>query len=137
MMPDHVIPLAASPDPRFYPVVALESLARMYGPDYMRDDQPVFQIPTPSGKFVPLKKQEYIDWLWAHLAGMVLPAADFSVHSFRHGWVQQCILHKPNRALDQLASGHSSKAIKGYAQIPPQCRMAISAKVNRSLAADN
>ena len=133
---DHVIPLAASPDPRFCPVAALESLAKMYGPDYMGDDQPVFQLPTPSGKFVPVKKQEYVDRLRARLDGMGLPSADFSVHSFRHGGVQQCILHEPNRALVQLASGHSSEAIMGYAQIPPHRRMAISAKVNRSLAAD-
>ena len=133
---DHLIPLAASPDARFCPVRALETLARMYGPEYVKEDTPVFLIPTPSGKFVPLKKQEFVDWLRARLASMGLPAEDFSVHSFRHGGVQQCVLNEPNKALVQLASGHSSEAIMGYAQIPPERRMAISAKVNRSLAYD-
>ena len=108
----------------------------MYGPAYMTQDTPVFLILTPSGKFVPLKKQEFVDWLRSRLASMGLPAEDFSVHSFRHGGVQQCILNEPNKALVQLASGHSSEAIMGYAQIPPERRMAISAKVNRSLACD-
>ena len=133
---DHLIPLAASPDSRFCPVRALETLARMYGPEYMSPDTPVFLIPTPSGRFVPLKKQEFVDWLRSRLAAMGLPAEDFSVHSFRHGGVQQCVLNEPNKALVQLASGHSSEAIMGYAQIPPERRMAISAKVNRSLASD-
>ena len=123
-----------SPDPKFCPVRALENLACMYGPEYMSPDTPVFLIPTPSGKFVPLKKQEFGNWLRSRLATMGLPAEDFSVHSFRHGGVQQCVLNEPNKALVQLASGHSSEAIMGYAQIPSERRMAISAKVNRSLA---
>ena len=36
---------------------------KMYGPECMKEDMPVFLIPTPTGKFVPLKKQEYVDWL--------------------------------------------------------------------------
>ena len=131
---EHVIPLAASPDPRFCPVTALKTLAKMYGPENCSPDSPVFLIPTPSGKFVPLKKSEYLAWLRARLADMGLVATDYGVHSFRHGAVQEALLQETNKALVQLASDHSSEAIMGYAQIPPNRRMALSAKVNKSLA---
>ena len=48
--------------------------------------------------------------------------------------VQEALLNKDNRTLVQLASDHSSEAIMGYAQITPDRRMNLSAKVNRSLA---
>ena len=131
---EHVIPLAASPDPLFCPVAALTSLAVMYGPKYMQEDSPVFLIPTPSGEFVPLKKCEYLSWLRSRLTGMGLDASKYGIHSFRHGGVQESLLQESNRALVQLASDHSSEAIMGYAQIPPGRRMNLSAKVNMSLS---
>ena len=131
---EHEVPLAASPDPRFCPVRALMELARMYGPEYVKPEMPVFLIPTPSGKFVPIKKAEFISWLRARLTGMGLKASDYGAHSFRHGGVQEGLLNEDNRALVQLASDHSSEAIMGYAQIPPDRRMSLSAKINRSLS---
>ena len=103
-------------------------------PEYVKPDTPVFLIPTPSGKFVPLKKEEYLGWFRARLTDMGLPAMDYGVHSFRHGSVQEMLLQEENKALVQLASDHSSEAIMGFAQIPPNRRMGLSAKVNRSLA---
>ena len=131
---DHKIPIAASPDPRFCPVRALTGLARMYGPEYLKPDNLVFLIPTPMGRFVPIKKSMFLGWLRARLTGMGLRASDYGVHSFRHGAVQEALLNEDNRALVQLASDHSSEAIMGYAQVPLDRRMALSAKVNRSLA---
>ena len=131
---EHKIPLAASPDPRFCPVRALTDLASMYGPAYVTDDMPVFLIPTPSGRFVPLKKAEYVSWFHARLTGMGLVASDYGVHSFRHGGIQQALLQEQNKALVQIASDHSSEAIMGYCEIPPERRMFLSARVNRSLA---
>ena len=131
---EHIIPLAASPDPRFCPVTALKTLAKMYGPEYVQPCMPVFLIPTPSGKFVPLKKSEYLGWLRSRLSGMGLVAKNYGIHSFRHGAVQEALLNESNKALVQLASDHSSEAIMGYAQIPPNRRMSLSAKVNRSLS---
>ena len=128
------IPLAASPDPRFCPVRALSDLAVMYGPEYMVEENPVFMIPTPSGRFVPLKKSEYVNWLKARLTEMHLVASDYGMHSFRHGGIQQALIHEPNRALVQIASDHSSEAIMGYCAIPADRHMFLSAKVNRSLA---
>ena len=128
------IPLAASPDPRFCPVRALSDLALMYGPEYMSEDSPVFLIPTPAGRFVPLKKSEYVNWLKARLTDMDLDASQYGMHSFRHGGIQQALLQEQNRALVQIASDHSSEAIMGYCVIPADRRMFLSAKVNRSLA---
>ena len=131
---EHEVPLAASPDPKFCPVRALTELAHMYGPEYVVPENPVFLVPTPSGKFVPIKKDEFLGWLRARLSSMGLEASDYAVHSFRHGAVQEALLNEENRALVQLASDHSSEAIMGYAQIPPNRRMSLSAKVNRSLS---
>ena len=131
---EHEIPLAASPDPRFCPVRALMNLAWMYGPEYVKPETPVFLVPTPDGKFVPIKKAEFLDWLRGRLSGMGLDASKYGVHSFRHGGVQEGLLNEDNRALVQLASDHSSEAIMGYAQIPPDRRMSLSAKINRSLS---
>ena len=130
----HEIPLCSSPDPLFCPVRALATLVDMYGPENLTSETPVFLIPTPSGKFVPVKKAEYLGWLRSRLTDMGLPAMDYGIHSFRHGSVQESLLNEDNRALVQLASDHSSEAIMGYAQIPPERRMALSAKVNMSLS---
>ena len=100
----------------------------------MKPENPVFLIPTSSGKFVPLKKSEYLGWFKARLTEMGLDASLYGIHSFRHGSVQEALLQESNKALVQLASDHSSEAIMGYAQIPPDRRMSLSAKVNRSLA---
>ena len=131
---EHEIPLAASPDPRFCPVRALKELVYMYGPDYAKPDSPVFLIPTPAGRFVPIKKSEFLGWLRSRLADMELDPSQYGIHSFRHGSVQEALLNEDNRVLVQLASDHSSEAIMGYAQIPPDRRMSLSAKVNMSLA---
>ena len=129
----HEIPMCASPDPMFCPVRAVAVLADMYGPEFLTPESPIFLIPTPSGRFVPVKKSEYLGWLRSRLTNMGLPATEFGIHSFRHGSIQESLLHEDNRALVQLASDHSSEAIMGYAQIPPERRMALSAKVNMSL----
>ena len=102
----------------------------------MVKSNPVFMIPTPSGRFVPLKKSEYVSWLKARLSDMDLNASDYGMHSFRHGGIQQALLQEQNHALVQIASAHSSEAIMGYCAIPADRRMFLSAKVNRSLADD-
>ena len=65
---------------------------------------------------------------------MGLNASDYGIHSFRHGSISEALVHEDNRVLVQLASDHSSEAIMGYAQIPPERRMALSAKVIMSLS---
>ena len=51
--------------------------------------------------------------------------------------VQEALLHESNRALVQLASGHSSEAILGYAHIPSERRFHLSQKLVASLAANH
>ena len=130
----HLIPLALSDDKKFCPVEALTRLSTMYGPEYLKSSNPVFLIPAPDGSFVPLKKSEYVAWLKKRLTQMGLPAEKYGMHSFRHGSVQQAILHEDNRILVQLASGHSSDAILGYAHVPPERRFRLSQKIVASLA---
>ena len=131
---EHEIPLAASPDPLLCPVLALTELAKMYGPEYVQQDTPVFLVPTPSGRFVPIKRSEFVSWLRGRLTRMGLNASEYGTHSFRRGAVQEFLLNESNKMLVQLASDHSSEAIMGYAQIPVDRRMYLSARVNQSLS---
>ena len=131
---EHDIPIALSSNPKFCPLSTLVGLARMYGPQYLTPDTPIFLVPSPSGGFVPLQKAEYVGWLKARLSQMDLPAGRYGVHSFRHGAVQEAVLHENNRLLIQLASGHSSDAILGYSLIPPERRFHLSKKINAALA---
>ena len=132
---NHEIPVASSSVPRLCPVATLKSLAEMYGPQNLEPSSPVLLIPTQSGTFVPLKKSEFVSWFRARITEMGLPAGRFSVHSFRHGAIQQAVLNENNRILVQLASGHASDAVLGYALIPPERRFQLSRKINSSLAA--
>ena len=131
---NHLIPLAESPVEKFCPVAALTKLASMYRPENLVDGSPVFLVPTDDGSFVPVRKAEYVSWLKARLRQMNLPAERFGMHSYRHGAVQQALLHEDNRILVQLASGHTSEAILGYAHIPPERRFQLSKKLVASLA---
>ena len=117
---NHEIPVAFSPDPRLCPIKTVTTLADMYGPENLDPASPVLCIPTDSGKFVPLKKSEFLSWFRSRLTEMGLPANRFSVHSFRHGSIQQAVLNENNRILVQLASGHASDTVLGYALIPPE-----------------
>ena len=131
---DHDIPVALSANPKYCPVNTLVGLAEMYGPEYLKPDTPIFLVPSPDGGFVPLQKSDYVGWLKSRLLQMNLPAGRYGVHSFRHGAVQEAFLHETNRALIQLASGHSSNALLGYALIPPERRFHLSQKINAALA---
>ena len=59
----------------------------------------------------------------------------YTLHGFSHAGIQECLLAEGNLALCKLTSDHSSDAILEYAFIPPNRRLAISTKVNESLAA--
>ena len=131
---NHEIPVASSPDPLLCPVKTLATLADMYGPEDIDPASPVLRIPTGTGHFVPLKKSEFLSWFRSRLTEMGLPANRFSVHSFRHGSIQQAVLNENNRILVQLASGHASDAVLGYALIPPERRFQLSQKINQSLS---
>ena len=131
---NHEIPVATSSDPRLCPVKTLATLANMYGPENIDPASPVLRIPTQSGAFVPLKKAEFVSWFRSRLTEMGLPASRFSVHSFRHGSIQQAVLNETNRVLVQLASGHASDAVLGYALIPPERRFHLSKKINASVS---
>ena len=131
---NHDIPIALSSNPKFCPVSTLTGLTNMYNPECLTPDSPIFQVPSPSGGFTPLQKSEFVGWLKSRLLQMNLPAERYGVHSFRHGAVQEAFLHESNRALIQLASGHSSDALLGYALIPPERRFHLSQKINAALA---
>lgn len=132
----HEIPLAASPDLRFCPVTALRRLMRIYGPENCGPDSPVFRIPTSSGTWLPMIKNDYIAYFKTRISGMGLNPGDYSLHGFRAGSIQQMLLVEGNLALCKIQSGHSSDAILAYSTVPATSRLDISARVNRRLASN-
>ena len=78
-------------------------------------------------------KAEFLSFFRLRLTQMNLDPADYSLHGFRHGGIQQCLLTEPNLGLCQLASDHRSDAILVYNGVPPERRMFMSARVNESL----
>ena len=130
----HLIPLAMSQDPKFCPVKTLTRLVDLYGSNNLSGAHSVFLIPAHDGSLVPLIKSEFVAWLKSRLTKMGLPAAEYGMHSFRHGSIQTAVQQEGNKVLVQLASGHSSDAILGYTHIPPERRFDLSKKIIASLA---
>ena len=128
------VTLAPSSNPLLCPVQALNTLAAQFGVSNCGPDTPIFQIPNNSGKFVPITRAKFNNWFRLRLTQMGVDASLYTLHSFRHGGIQQTLLSESNYALCRLSSDHSSDAIMEYSQIPPNRRLTISDKVNRSLA---
>ena len=132
---EHYVPLAAASNPLLCPVKAILSLVDIYGKKSCSGPVPVFKIPDRTGKFVPVTRTKYDLWFKARLSHMGLNSSFYTLHAFRHGGIQETMLAEANYALCRLTSDHSSDAIMEYSFIPPERRLGISEKVNRSLAA--
>ena len=78
-----------------------------------------------------MTKADYIPFFRARLRQM--DESLYSLHGFRHGAIQECMLVKKNMGLVKLTSDHASDAILAYSQVPPERRMDISAKINANL----
>ena len=130
------IPLATSDNKLICPIFALDQLRAMYGPRSCTPGTPVFRLPTVSGGWSNMVVSDYIPFFLAHLSQMGLVAANYSLHGFRHGSVQETLLAEDNLALCQLVSDHASDAILGYANVPADRMLGISRCVNESLAAN-
>ena len=132
---EHLVPLAAAENPLLCPVRAIMSLVDVYGKDKCFGCTPVFKVPDRTGKFVPLSRAKYDFWFKSRISNMGLDSSAFTLHAFRHGGIQETMLAEANYALCRLTSDHSSDAIMEYSFIPPERRLSISEKVNKSLAA--
>ena len=131
---DHLIPLAAADDPILCPVKAILSLVDIFGKAHCSGKTPVFQIPDGLGGFTMVLRHKYDGWFKTRIAKMGLDNSLYTLHAFRHGGIQECLLAESNYALCRLTSDHSSDAILEYAHVPPERRLQISRKVNNSLA---
>ena len=131
---DHLIPLAAAENPLLCPVKAILDLVNVYGKPHCCGRTPVFQIPDGFGSFTTVLRHKYDVWFRTRLREMGLDKSLYTLHGFRHGGIQECLLAESNYALCRLTSDHSSDAIMEYAFIPAERRLQISSKVNRSLA---
>ena len=131
---EHLIPLASADNPLLCPVRAILGLVGIYGKDHCCGKVPVFQIPDGLGGFSVVLRHKFDVWFRLKLQKMGLDRSLFTLHGFRHGGIQECLLAESNYALCRLTSDHSSDAIMEYAFIPPERRLQISTKVNDSLA---
>ena len=132
---EHLVPLAAAENPLLCPVRAILSLVDIYGKENCCGRNLVFKVPNRHGKFVPVTRAKYDFWFKTRISNMGLDSSLYSLHAFRHGGIQETMLAEANYALCRLTSDHSSDAIMEYSFIPPERRLGISEKVNRSLAA--
>ena len=128
------IPLATGASPQLCPVAALDGLAEMYGVDTCGRNTPVFRLPPDAGGWTPKIKADYVPFFRARLASMGLNPTSYSLHGFRHGSIQECLLSETNLGLCQITSDHASSAILTYAEVPPARRLSISSKISTSLA---
>lgn len=131
---DHQIPLAAASNSLLCPVKAILALVKIYGKKHCCGPTPVFQIPTGNGSFTPVMRHKFDRWFKTRLGSMNLDPSLYTLHAYRHGGIQECLLAEQNFALCKLSSDHSSDAILQYAFIPLERRLHISQKVNKSLA---
>ena len=127
---DHLIPLAAADDPLLCPVKAILSLVPIFGKAHCAGRVPVFQVPDGFGGFTMVLRHKFNSWFSTRLAKMGLDKSLYTLHAFRHGGIQECLLAESNYALCRLTSDHSSDAILEYAHVPPERRLQISKKVN-------
>ena len=80
-----------------------------------------------------MTKSDYVPFFRARLHQMGLNENLYSLHGFRHGAIQECMLVEKNFGLCKLTSDHASDAILAYSQVPPERRMDISARINANL----
>ena len=131
----HEIPLAAAEDPLVCPVKAIFALIDIYGKHRCFGNTPVFQVPDHKGGFKPILREKFNRWFKHRIQSMGHDPSLFTLHGFRHGGIQECLLAEGNVALCKITSDHSSDAILEYAFVPAERRLTISDKVNKSLAA--
>ena len=128
------VPLATGASRHLCPAAALDQLAQMYGVESCGTNTPVFRLPTDAGGWTPMIKGDFLPFFKARLASMGLDPAGYTLHGFRHGSIQECLLSETNLGLCQITSDHASSAILTYAEVPPARRLAISSKISASLA---
>jgi integrase len=127
------VPLASSPDKAVCPVEALDRLVTLYGPRTCTTWSPVFRLPSSNGSWTPMTKGDFIPFFRSRIKQMGLEPSRYSLHGYRHGGIQECLLAEGNLGLCQLTSDHASNAILAYSEVPPERRMGISARINESL----
>ena len=128
------VPLATGAVPELCPVSALDGLVAMYGAASCKPGTPVFRIPSAVGGRTPMIKNDFIPFFKARVASMGLNPDSYTLHGFRHGSIQECLLSETNLGLCQITSDHASSAILTYAEVPPARRLDISARISASLA---
>ena len=98
----HEVPLPAAENPLLCPVKAVLGLVDIFGKDKCYGCNPVFQIPGEHGIFTPILRHKFDAWYQQRLTNMGLYASLYTLHGFRHGGIQECLLAEGNLALCKM-----------------------------------
>ena len=129
----HQIPLAPCDSLAVCPVKALHDLAELRGAHHCADDDPVFARWSGCG-WAPLTKPPVDKLFKAQLARMGLDPSMFSLHSFRHGGLQDGMAANVPISYLRLHSDHKSEAIQAYLHLPVEKRVCVAQELARNLS---
>ena len=129
------VPLARNDAvPLLCPVRAIEILRKIIGDQNITADTPLFQTRDYAGNLRPVLRRKFEDWFNVRLNEMGANSNLYTLHAYRHGGIQQCLMSEQNLALCKLTSDHTSDVILEYNNVPADRRLVISQKVNQNLS---
>ena len=121
----HQVPLAPCPNKKLCPVTALTDLMAIRGVDNCSPNSLVFAVPTARG-WEPLLKPAVVKIFNRQLVEMGLDPTDYSMHSFRHGGLQEALLANVSLDLLKIHSDHHSGAVFSYLNLSGSRRFQVS-----------
>ena len=128
------VPLARNDAcPLLCPVRAIAVLRSIIGDHNITADTPLFQTRDYDGILRPVIRHRFDSWFNFRLKEMGYNPSKYTLHAFRHGGIQQCLMSEQNLALCKLTSDHTSDVILEYSLVPADRRLIISQKVNNNL----
>ena len=128
------VPLARNDAcPLLCPVRAVETLRSIVGDANISADTPLFQTRDYLGNLRPIIRRKFDSWFNFRLREMGYDNNLYTLHAFRHGGIQNCLMSEQNLALCKLTSDHTSDVILEYSHVPADRRLIISQKMNQNL----
>ena len=108
-------------------------MRKIIGEENITTTTPLFQTRDYDGKLRPILRKKFDDWYRHRLQEMGQNPAQYTLHGFRAGGIQQVLMSESNLALAKITSDHTSDVILDYSHVPADRRLTISQKVNRNL----
>lgn len=120
------VPLARNDHcPILCPVRAIATLRDIVGDENIQTDVPIFQARGFNNRLRPILRRPYEQWFNHRLKEMGEDNNLYTLHA---------LLSEHNLALAKITSDHTSDVILEYSNVPADCRLTISQKINRNLS---